>query len=178
MKYNLKNGTFYDEVENAVKGRKQLNDIIDLFIDSNVPVNELEQIVYEVEVNDPYPGQEGALQFGTSKILPGTVNGEFFMTKGHFHMKKNRGEYYVCLSGLGLLLLQNEAGDFSYEKLTPEKIVNIPGGIAHRLVNIGNKELIVMACWNSDAGHDYSSININGFKKRVYFDEKKGYILK
>jgi hypothetical protein len=36
-----------------------------------------------------------------------------------------------------------------------------------RLVNIGDSQLAVGACWPSDAGHDYASIDRAGFSVRV-----------
>src|SRR6185437_15999218 len=38
---------------------------------------------------------------GTTFIEPGCVGDEYFMTKGHFHAKRNRGEYYVTAAGSG-----------------------------------------------------------------------------
>ena len=39
----------------------------------------------------------------------------------------------------------------------------IPGGVAHRVANIGYSVLSFAACWPSDAGHDYQVILENGF---------------
>jgi len=43
----------------------------------------------------------------------------------------------------------------------------IPPHTAHRVVNIGNVPLRFVACWPSDAGHDYESIRKHGFGARL-----------
>lgn len=177
MKYNLQTGNFYDGDESITYATKYLNEVINIYENQNIDKELLEQVTYEVQVHDPNAGQDGALQFGTSRLKPGTVNGEFFMTKGHMHEIANRSEYYLCLSGSGLLLLMDEDRKTTIVEMSKESICNIPGHVSHRLVNIGDEDLVVMACWNSDAGHDYEQIANDGFSVRI-FKADTGYTVK
>ncbi|WP_051302279.1 glucose-6-phosphate isomerase family protein [Salibacterium aidingense] len=127
-----------------------------------------ETIVYEVEMHDKETlGTEGGLLFGTSYIYPGKVGKEYFMTKGHFHQKRNRAEYYWGIQGHGVLLFMSETGEVTAEEVLPGSLHYIQGYTAHRLVNIGEDVLAVGACWPSDAGHDYADILERGFSKKV-----------
>ena len=55
---------------------------------------DLNTIVYRVHWYAPVPeGTEGGLFWGTTVIEPGRVGDEYFMTHGHFHVKRDRAEY-------------------------------------------------------------------------------------
>ncbi|MEO1235465.1 MAG: glucose-6-phosphate isomerase family protein [Planctomycetota bacterium] len=112
-------------------------------------------------------GTPGGLYFGTSFVEPGRVGDEYFMTKGHFHVKRECGEYYWCLEGGGVLVLMDEDRKTWGVAMEPGVVHYIPGHTAHRLVNTGDRTLVVGACWPSDAGHDYASIAARGFGARV-----------
>jgi glucose-6-phosphate isomerase len=43
----------------------------------------------------------------------------------------------------------------------------IPGHTAHRVANVGDTVLSFLACWPSDAGHDYQTIAEHGFSARL-----------
>ena len=52
-----------------------------------------ETLVYRVQFWQPVPsGTEGGLFWGTTFLEPGKVGAEYFMTHGHFHRIRNRGE--------------------------------------------------------------------------------------
>lgn len=124
--------------------------------------------VYRVQAH--YAEQEGVaggLFWGTSFINPGLVGDEYFMTKGHYHAERETAEYYLCISGEGLLLLMNERGETTWKELSAGTLCYIPRRQAHRLVNTGDSVLAVGACWPSNAGHDYGSIRQEGFGVRV-----------
>ncbi len=112
-------------------------------------------------------GTPGGLFFGTSFIHPGMVGEEFFMTRGHFHTRSETAEYYWCLQGEGILLLMDRQRRCTAQRMTPGSLHYIPGHVAHRLVNTGSQVLAVGACWPSDAGHDYRTIEEQGFSARV-----------
>ena len=62
-------------------------------------------VVYRVQAWCPIPeGTEGALFWGNTVIEPGKVDSEYFMTHGHFHLKRNRTEYYATVEGEGALI--------------------------------------------------------------------------
>ena len=127
-----------------------------------------EQVVYRTVVHmAEAQGKEGGLFFGYSIVYPGLVGQEYFMTKGHFHAQRGRAEYYWCIRGKGILLLMDEKRQCRAEKMLPGSLHYIPGNIAHRIVNTGDGLLIVGACWPTDAGHDYASIEIDGFPLRI-----------
>lgn len=125
-------------------------------------------VVYRVQWWEPAPyGAEGGLFWGATTIEPGRVGDEYFMTKGHFHAIRNRGEYYTTVRGEGMLLLMDEQRRTRVEVMSPGSIHYIPGGFAHRVVNTGNSALCFWACWPSDAGHDYETVAAKGFSVRV-----------
>lgn len=125
-----------------------------------------ETVVYEVESYFPVAqNTEGGLFYGITYIKPGQVGNEYFMTKGHFHLVRNRSEYYCTLKGEGMLMMMDENRQTHAEKMFPGSIHYIPGNTAHRTVNCGNTELVFSAFWPADAGHDYDSIASKGFSK-------------
>lgn len=112
-------------------------------------------------------GIQGGLFMGITYLMPGKVGDEYFMTKGHFHTKKDRAEFYWGVEGEGALILMNESREVWAERMFPGSLHYIPGGVAHRVANVGDSTLIFSACWPSDAGHDYATIAQNGFAKRL-----------
>ncbi|MBC7958313.1 MAG: cupin domain-containing protein [Vallitaleaceae bacterium] len=133
-----------------------------------VAPEDLEQIAYKVMAHLPVKeGTAGGLFFGTSILMPGKVGDEYFMTKGHFHSNIDTAEYYWCISGTGALILMDEEGNCQAKEMSPGALHYIPGRVAHRLANTGSCELVVGACWPSDAGHDYATIEKNGFSARL-----------
>ena len=125
-----------------------------------------ETIVYEVESYFPVAqNTEGGLFYGITYIHPGVVGNEYFMTKGHFHKIKNRGEFYCTLQGEGMLVLMDEERNTWAEKMFPGSIHYIKGNTAHRTANTGASILSFSAFWPSDAGHDYAIISEQGFSK-------------
>ncbi len=149
-------------------GRK-LGDLKGLFKDaSTFETMDPQTPAYRVEMHEAVrEGLAGGLFYGISILFPGKVGNEYFMTKGHFHLKRDAAEYYWCVSGEGALLLMDEDRNTRVEWLKPGTLHYIPGHTAHRLVNIGETELVVGACWPSDAGHDYGSIADKGFSARL-----------
>jgi glucose-6-phosphate isomerase, archaeal len=125
-------------------------------------------IIYRVEWWEPVsPAVEGGLFWGSTIIEPGRIGNEYFMTRGHFHAIRNRGEYYCTAQGSGMLLLMDEQRRLRAEIMSPGSLHYIPGGFAHRAVNTGDTALSFWACWPSDAGHDYEIVASKGFSARV-----------
>ena len=125
-------------------------------------------LMYAVEYWRPViDGTEGGLFWGNSTIFPGVVGDEYFMTRGHFHARPDRAEYYITVSGAGVLVLMDEQRRGSVQLMEPGTTHYIPGRIAHRVVNTGDTPLTFLACWPSDAGHDYATIEKRGFSLRV-----------
>jgi glucose-6-phosphate isomerase, archaeal len=125
-------------------------------------------IVYRIQAVYPArEGEEGGLFWGTTFIEPGMVGDEFFMTKGHFHANRGRGEYYMTVTGRGALILMDESRRTTFESMYPGTLHYIPANTAHRVANIGESVLAFWACWPSDAGHDYEAIASMGFSARL-----------
>jgi glucose-6-phosphate isomerase, archaeal len=119
----------------------------------------------------PVPEQYGHVRFCISKLYPGTVGGECFMTKGHYHTVLETGEIYLCLRGQGLMMMKLSDGTCRWESFMPGRMVYVPPYWAHRSINTGDEPLISLCIYPGDAGHNYGDIKTNGFPKRVFLRE-------
>lgn len=125
-------------------------------------------VVYRVHSFQPVSEDtQGGLFWGTTAIEPGIVGDEYFMTRGHFHAKRESSEYYATLHGEGALILMDEDRQTCSQPMSRGSLHYIPGKVAHRVVNTGSEPLVFCACWPSDAGHDYQSIASAGFSVRM-----------
>ncbi len=132
---------------------------------------EPETLIYEVFEAETM----GHIRIALTVMKPGKVGNEFYMTKGHFHEDEMAGEVYHGLRGHGMILMQTRDGKTSELNLEPGTVVYIPPGWAHRTVNVGTGELIMMAIYPETSGHDYGSIKERGFIKRVI--EQSGEVI-
>ena len=148
---------------------KKLGQIRSLFRDSaRTGEMDPDTVVYRVQYWQPVEeGTAGGLFWGTTVIEPGKVGDEFFMTHGHFHATRDRAEFYATVRGQGALILMDESGRTRFEAMMPGSVHYIPGATAHRVANTGEAELAFVACWPSDAGHDYAAIRASGFSARL-----------
>ena len=122
---------------------------------------------YEVfEMN--LPEVPGHLKFCISKTYPGTVGGECFMTKGHYHAVPGTAEIYLCLRGEGLMLMKLPDGSSASEKFLPGRMIYVPPFWAHRTVNTGDDPLVSFCVYPAEAGHNYGDIEKEGFPLRVF----------
>ncbi len=120
--------------------------------------------VYELK----RPELAGELLHGISIVHPGKVGDEYAMTKGHFHMVLQTAEIYHCLKGEGAMVMENPEGDWAVEELRPGRILYVPPRWAHRSVNTGRQEdLVTFFVYPGHAGHDYGTIETQGFRKLV-----------
>lgn len=127
-----------------------------------------QMIVYEVDSVQPVsPGTPGGLFFGITRIQPGQVGNEYFMTRGHFHALADRAEFYWGIKGEGQLILMDRKRDVRIEKMQSGSLHYIPPHTAHRVANTGEDILSFGACWPADAGYDYKEIEKNGFAARL-----------
>ncbi|MEZ4638826.1 MAG: glucose-6-phosphate isomerase family protein [Caldilineaceae bacterium] len=111
---------------------------------------------------------EGALHYAIGNLLPGRAGQEYFMTKGHFHAWRAAAEYYIGLSGEGVMLLESEDGEESrLLPLTANAAVYVPGHIAHRTINTGDEPLVYLGIYPAQAGHDYGAIAERNFRHVV-----------
>ncbi len=121
---------------------------------------------YEV-FEKPVPEAQGHLMYCISKLQPGLVGDEFFMTKGHYHAVRETAELYLCLRGEGVMLMKTEWGECAAEPMKRGRLVYVPPYWAHRSVNTGDEPLISFCVYPAEAGHNYGDIEEEGFPKRI-----------
>ena len=121
-----------------------------------------DEVVYRV-YPIPVPEKNSEIMCSTTVLEAGDVDGEYYMTKGHFHIQRDRSEIYIGLSGKGRLVMATENGEHSVEPMGRGTVNYIPGGWAHRSVNVGREPLVFFAAYVGDAGHDYEPIERDGF---------------
>ena len=132
-----------------------------------IMMGEGDPMLYEV-YEHKRPEVEGELLYGISIVHPGKVGNEYYMTKGHFHTIIDTAEVYYCLQGCGYMVMETPEGDWSVEALSPGKVLYVPPRWAHRSVNTGGGEdLVTFFVYPANAGHDYKTIEIQGFRKLV-----------
>lgn len=155
--------------EDVIRRSTRIGDLINVFADEpgRAAIHQ-HQLVYEVEAYFPVnEGTLGGLFFGITKIYPGQVGNEYFMTRGHFHALPDRSEYYWGINGEGVLLLMDRTGKTWAERMGPNSLHYIPAHTAHRVANTGADLLSFGACWPADAGHNYQEITDKGFSARL-----------
>jgi glucose-6-phosphate isomerase len=151
------------------KVERYLKDMREYFIDKKAVDNIISRgenpliyVVYEIDQESP-----GELNVGCTIIYPGKIGEEYYFTKGHYHKRDNASEVYIGVDGEGLILMQDKSCRSFIEEIKPGTIIYIPPGVAHRAVNTGKTELVFLAIYPSDAGHDYEMIMKTGFAKIV-----------
>jgi glucose-6-phosphate isomerase len=166
VKFNLDDGISPD-----VKSKKRFLSEMEGIYYNNEELKKMlskgNPIVYEFYDLD-IPESEGNIKFGTTILYPGKVGNEFFMTKGHFHEILDTAEIYYCIRGHGYMLMENTEGNVEVQEMTAGISVYVPPGFAHRSINVSEKEpLISFFAYRADAGHDYKTIEMKGFRKLV-----------
>ena len=121
-------------------------------------------VVYEVI---DYRKPESDLCFGTTIMSPGKVGAEYYMTRGHYHQRRDRGEAYYTQSGEGLLLLESRTGESRTVEMRTGVCAFIPPDWAHRSINTGKEKLVFVWFCATDAGHDYGEIRERGMRKLI-----------
>lgn len=120
--------------------------------------------VYEIK----RPEVAGELLNGLSIVHPGKVGDEYFMTKGHFHSVLETSEVYYCLKGEGAMVMETPEGEWAVEPLRPNSVLYVPPRWAHRSVNTSlTEDLVTFFVYPGHAGHDYGTIETQGFRKLV-----------
>ena len=147
---------------------KTLSDLRDFFHDAGkldaLIAERGDLVVYEVI---DYRHEESDLAFGTTIMSPGKVGDEFFLTRGHFHIRRECGEAYYTQSGRGILLLESREGESRTVEMKPGTCACIPPDWAHRSINTGPEKLIFAWFCATDAGHEYGEIQERGMRSLV-----------
>ncbi len=167
---------FYDGVLNGkevISAKKLYRDAQGFYINIDETLDK-DTIMYEVySYSKGEPKQVGNLNWGLTVLKPVLVDGECNMTRGHFHEDLDCAEIYIGLGGEGLLLLMDETGQCHAQKVEKGSIHHIDSQLAHRLINTGDCDMKVGACWNTTAGHDYERIEKNPFTVRVFKENEQ-----
>lgn len=156
---------------------KRLSDLAGVFSDTKAwscAVSERDDpVVYEVREFK----QDGSdLFFGTTTMQPGKVGDEFYMTRGHFHQRRDMGEFYCTQHGEGLLLLENRDGRSETVEMRVSNCAIIPPDWAHRSINTGSGPLVFTWFCNVLAGHDYGPILTRGMRTLIV--ERDGQVVR
>jgi len=164
VSWNPKDGIM-DDPDHHIQRR--LSELTYMFYDHRAVESFLKDngdiVVYEVYEKE-IPQRDGEIQFCSSITHPGKIGDEYFMTKGHFHARRDTAEIYYCIRGNGFMLMELESGEYVMEEMYPGRTVYVPAYYAHRSINTGKEPLISLAVYPGDAGHDYGSIETRGFK--------------
>ena len=145
---------------------RRLQDMKGYYLEDVATGDGEDTLVYQVFAI-PVPETNSEIQCSTTVLQPGTVGDEYFMTKGHFHEVRERSEIYIGLEGEGRLVMATEDGRSSVEPIRPGTVSYVPGGWAHRSVNVGDEPLVFFAAYIGDAGHDYGTIADHGLPVMV-----------
>jgi glucose-6-phosphate isomerase len=152
---------------------KKLSSMKNQYLDESAyekMIKKEDTILYEV-YEKLVPEKEGELIQGLTIVHPGKVGKEYFMTKGHFHSILETAELYFCFSGHSYMLMETSEGDCQAEELLANTAVYVPGGWAHRSVNVGSTDLVMLFIYPAHAGHDYATIETRGFRKLIIEDK-------
>lgn len=165
VQINPKSGELTPSTDHYIK---RLSDLVGIFQDKKALAADVhamgDPIVYEVR---EYRKEGSDVFFGTTTMYPGTVAGEYYMTRGHFHERRDMGEVYYTQSGEGVLLLESRDGRTEIVEMRPGVCAFIPADWAHRSVNVGSEPLVFVWVCNPRAGHDYGEILKKGMRKLV-----------
>jgi glucose-6-phosphate isomerase len=148
--------------------QRRLSDMRGMYFDVAAETAALEggnPLIYEVLRYDMSP-VAGQLCVSTTVLRPGKIGDEYYMTKGHYHETAHTAEVYIGLRGRGLLLMQVD-DQFRLIEMQPGAVAYIPPAWGHRTVNVGTEPFIFLAVCPGDAGHDYASIEREGFARRA-----------
>jgi glucose-6-phosphate isomerase len=160
--------------------RKSLSDLRGLYEDAaafEALLRVSDPVVYEVTDFKP-SSAAGDLIFGVTRMAPGRVGREFFVTRGHIHANANRSEIYYGEAGRGLMLLESPEGEIRAVEIAQRTICYVPPYWIHRSVNLGADELVMTFAYPADSGQDYGIIDESrGMKARVMDDGAGGWRL-
>jgi glucose-6-phosphate isomerase len=114
------------------------------------------------------PERCGNLLLCISKLQPGRVGEECFMTKGHYHVVSGTAEVYFCIRGKGHMMMKTAGGRCAVEPMQRHRLVYVPPHWAHRSINCGDEPLISFCVYPAEAGHNYGDIATEGFPRRIF----------
>lgn len=157
--------------------KKTYDDLVGLYADEAafeaILAERAGKVAYEV--TSYTPGEKVSdLIMGVTRMEPGKVGDEFFLTRGHIHANGDRPEIYYGQSGTGLMQLESPEGEVRLVEVKPQRICYVPPYWIHRSVNTGSDNLVMMFAYPSDSGQDYGIIERSGGMKVRIVDDGNG----
>ncbi len=158
---------------------KKFGDLAGLYADRSaydlMASSRADDVVYEVTEFRPND-TPGDLIFGITRMVPGKVGQEYFMTRGHIHATASRPELYYGQRGRGVMLMESPAGETRAVVIEPQAVCYVPPYWIHRSVNVGPGDLVMMFTYPADSGQDYGIIvRSGGMRMRVVEDGDGGW---
>jgi len=151
--------------------QKRLADLVGLYADDAAFQAQLaataNPIVYDVADFRP-SGKSGDLIFGITRMSPGLIGEEFYLTRGHIHAIAERPEIYYGQAGQGLMLMESPEGETRVVEMQAQTICYVPPYWIHRSVNTGTSDFVMVFSYPADSGQDYGIIEkSSGMRHRV-----------
>lgn len=158
---------------------KRLSDLAGIYADEAAFARLLQggdRVVYAVEDLKPN-SNPGDMIFGITRMAPGRVGNEYFVTRGHIHARANRPEIYYGESGQGLMQLESPDGEVRILPIGPRTVCYVPPFWIHRSINVGGDDLVMTFAYPADSGQDYDIIaRSNGLKQRIIDNGRGGWV--
>ena len=168
------------EIPGAPTVKRHLQDLRGCFADGmafEAAAAKGNPLVYTVAAVEP-GGGAGDIHCGLGLLMPGSIGGEYYLTRGHLHTWRDAAEFYLGLTGDGVLLLEDEAsGESRILPLRPNALVYVPGRTAHRTINVGDAPLTYLGIYPAQAGHDYRPIAERNFRCVVVQRDRRPVLL-
>lgn len=160
--------------------RKSYRDLDGLYADRAafelILADRADDIAYEVTSYTP-GGKTSDMILGVTRMAPGKVGREYFLTRGHIHANGDRPEIYQTLSGRGIMQMESPDGEVRLVEMGPQQVCYVPPFWIHRSVNIGDEDLVMFFSYPADSGQDYSIIaRSGGMRVRIMDDGKGGWV--
>ncbi|PZX12206.1 glucose-6-phosphate isomerase [Palleronia aestuarii] len=159
--------------------QKLYDDLTGLYSDAAAFARLIEErrgtVAYEVTTYTP--GKKVSdLIMGVTRMAPGKVGDEYFLTRGHIHANGDRPEIYYGQSGRGIMQLESPEGETRLIEVKPQSICYVPPFWIHRSVNTGSEDLVMMFVYPADSGQDYGIIERSGgLRVRIVDDGMGGW---
>lgn len=132
------------------------------------------QVAYEVTQFIPKPAGRADMIFGLTRMEPGKVGDEYFLTRGHIHARANRPEVYYGQKGTGLMVLESPQGEVRVCEVGPQSICYVPPYWIHRSVNVGTGDFVMHFSYPADSGQDYGIVERSGGMRARIVDDGAG----
>ncbi|MEI4472377.1 glucose-6-phosphate isomerase [Frigidibacter sp. MR17.24] len=160
--------------------RKHYSDLEGLYADSAafaaILAEKAGEVAYEVTSYTP-GGKTSDIITGVTRMEPGKVGREYYLTRGHIHARGDRPEVYYALAGRGLMQMESPEGDVRLVEMQAGQICYVPPYWIHRSVNLGTEDLVMLFAYPADSGQDYGIIERSGgMRVRVMDDGNGGWV--